>query len=688
MKKWFIDFETRSSISLNQYGGRIYADNPNTEILISCLIDEHDNVHLWVPIVKPNAPILTKLNYSNISVGPEIPSIYNDINPKDELIGHNIIGFDRFIYQKFIKKHINYIDTMYMTRSYNVGGGLDNASKFFGLPEKDERAVAIRDRISKLRAIGGRLIKIQPNAEELVRLIDYCIQDTKNCKFIYNKLLPLYEHELSYVDMKINDLGFSIDKSGLNQLIKIYREIINVARTTLVEESDFNIKKAGSVKQIKVFLQSLGIILPDLDQRTIARFMDDPWAFATGLTSEDEIEVAVNILSARKESLTNALRRLETIQHILLFTNRIKDCFQKNKAHTGRWSAKGVQPHNFPRGGAINQNIIVKALNENTLNIDLITKEAEKAKEPRTTSLRGFLKYVLIPEDGYDFAIADYNAIEARGVAWLSDCKKMLENFSNPNKDIYVETANGLGLEGKIKSNRFIGKTIILGCGYGLGVNGFEDKCKTIWNIDLNKLKLTGKECVNYGYRRQYFEVPAMWNELQDKSVWAVENPGTFVQACNGKVRFGSDGKILEVQLPSKRCLYYHDIQVDRDIFGENFVVKYVTELGLVKDLYGGFLTENIVQAFCRDLLANSLIKLYKLKYRIPLHIHDEIVVERLKSIIVESLHKLCETMSTPPDWATNFPIRVEGFTASRYSKLAFDDSIKAEYLLGRSLAI
>lgn len=689
-KTWYIDYETRTDekCDLNKYGGRIYSKNPSTEIMISSLIDPDGNEHIWLPIVKPEFD-KSKFPWPNTYLGSDVPSIWKDIPSDDYLCGHNISGFDRHIHNRFVKQHDKIKDTMFMTRAFNITGSLDKAAMFFGLPGKNEEAVSILKRVCKIKRIERgkyvKLLKVQPNFSELVKLTDYCLNDTRTTKFFDFKLGSLYEYELSEVDQYINDLGFRIDKQALAQLIKAYRTIVTHAKAEIVIASEFNIAKAGSHKQVQKYLRSLGFALPNLQKETINRFMEDWEIFADGFATEDEYVKAVNILGLRKEAMANALRKLELIATMLVFDSRIKDCFQKNKAHTGRWTGKGVQPHTFPRSGKIDQEAIVQALDKNELTIDFITEEAAKCKpepEDRSVSMRGLLKYVIIPEDNHEFGIADYGAIEARGVAWLFGCKKLLAAFSDPSKDVYVEQANILGLDGKVKENRFIGKTIILGCGYGMGVQAFAEKCVNLWNINLRALNLTAEDCVKSSYRKAYPEISTGWYNIDDMVKWCISNPGNREFLFEKRLGILSDGKTLELRLPSGRCLYYQDVMYDVELNS----VSYASDFGPRKHLYGGLLTENIVQGFSRDFLAHALCILRKKGFKIPLHVHDEIVCEFLKSLRKEKLHEMCAIISTPPSWALDFPLRVEGFTGHRYSKAPFKTSLKADYLLGKEV--
>ena len=46
------------------------------------------------------------------------------------------------------------------------------------------------------------------------------------------------------------------------------------------------------------------------------------------------------------------------------------------------------------------------------------------------------------------------------------------------------------------------------------------------------------------------------------------------------------------------------------------------------QETYGGKLTENIVQAIARDVLADAIVRLHNANYDIVFHVHDEVVIE------------------------------------------------------------
>src|SRR5262249_28271267 len=99
--------------------------------------------------------------------------------------------------------------------------------------------------------------------------------------------------------------------------------------------------------------------------------------------------------------------------------------------------------------------------------------------------------------------------------------------------------------------------------------------------------------------------------------------------------------------------------------------------------LYGGKITENVVQAICRDLLADALLRLEAAGLPVVLHVHDEAVCEGPAARGEEALRRMAASMSTAPAWVEGFPVKVEGFACERYVKAPFKGCPEVKYLNG-----
>ena len=140
-------------------------------------------------------------------------------------------------------------------------------------------------------------------------------------------------------------------------------------------------------------------------------------------------------------------------------------------------------------------------------------------------------------------------------------------------------------------------------------------------------------------------------------------------EGCGSVFRRGSDGRLLQMRIPSGRTLCYRapEITIVEKSWGPTEVIQYLDNTGAKKDLYGGLLTENLTQAVARDLLANAIFNVEAHGYPVVLHVHDELVAEVPEGF--GSVEELCELMCQLPPWAAGLPLKAEGWRGERYRK-------------------
>ena len=102
-----------------------------------------------------------------------------------------------------------------------------------------------------------------------------------------------------------------------------------------------------------------------------------------------------------------------------------------------------------------------------------------------------------------------------------------------------------------------------------------------------------------------------LWYTIQNCAINCILTGQTQVMQKN--IYFSYEHGDLVVTLPSRRQLFY-----------QNQTTKKWERI----PTYGGKLTENLVQAIARDCLAEALLNLTYVGFRVLFHIHDEVIAE------------------------------------------------------------
>lgn len=207
-------------------------------------------------------------------------------------------------------------------------------------------------------------------------------------------------------------------------------------------------------------------------------------------------------------------------------------------------------------------------------------------------------------------------------------------------------------------------------------------------------------------WREAHPKTVAFWAELEDAVLCAIRNPGKAYWAGanvrpDGKKALkivrtkakhdptfdeerddpNAAGWWLKIELPSGRIMSYPGIalsvttEIDEDTGKKRTStrIKYQGENQTTRQwgfqyTYGGKLTENIVQALCRDILAWSMPGVEAAGYEIVLSVHDELITE-VPDTDDYTTEELCALMCDLPIWAKGFPLAAEGDIMYRYRK-------------------
>jgi DNA polymerase len=270
------------------------------------------------------------------------------------------------------------------------------------------------------------------------------------------------------------------------------------------------------------------------------------------------------------------------------------------------------------------------------------------------------LKRAVMAPPGHVLVDADSSQIEARVLAWLAGQGDVVEAFAK-GKDVYKKMASAIyGVEEDQinKQQRFVGKTAVLGCGYGLGALKFQTSLENSdppMSIDIEEARR-----IIEIYRTENNDIVRLWRQAQYMLACMVRGEGVTL-GREGVLTVLHDKKAI--QLPSGLLMRYDGLTAVEE--NGNLQYVYKTRKGMVK-LYGGKVVENVCQALARCIIAEQMLKIAK-KYKVVMTVHDAITCVVPEGQAEEAMAYVIECMRWVPGWATGLPVNCEASYSQRY---------------------
>lgn len=505
--------------------------------------------------------------------------------------------------------------------------------------------------------------------ESIKRGTEYCIRDVETERELLTKLpgLSPSERDVWLLDQRINDRGITVDLEAARNAKKIVDEHYGKLNAELCELTGGAVTSATQVAKLIAWLKEQDVELSTQDDELGKEEVDR-------LLGRDNLPSACRrALEIRREAAKTSTSKLDAYIARTSSDGRLRESLLfLGATRTGRWAGRGAQLQNLPSRSLIHKDQVEAALE--------MIKAGWTGEEMRPWigsplgAISACLRPMLMAAPGCELIAADYNAIEARGAAWLAGAARMLGIFQrgeDPYRDmaaqIYGRPAESFS---KTSRERQLGKIAVLGLGYQMGTDRFKRTCEK----EGVAIALDEAEKIKKIYRQTNPEIVQLWRTLEAAAIKAVQDPERWVNVANERIGFLKEDDRLYLRLPSGRFLIYANPryeEVDTALgrrWGLTFDgVSSTTHRWERQHLYGGKLTENAVQAICRDLLAAALLRLDGVDYHIVLHVHDEIVAEVLEGTC--ALGEFERLMAETPEWANGFPIKAEGWRAKRFGK-------------------
>lgn len=702
MDSCYLDFETRSLVDLKKIGAHNYAVHPSTEPLcLAYAFGDLRPVHLWTPGFEDRSNVQGgRRKHADIRLAPRPTPLFQAIFNGALLEAHNA-EFERAVWAAIMVPRFGWPEvpfrqwrcSMAKARAFSLPAGLEKVCAALGLAQqKDMVGARVLKKIHKRR----NPTKADPaypwhqRRADLLAVMRYCVQDVRAARTLSMTLRDLSpeEQEVWFLDQEINDRGVQIDLELAEAAVALSKKAEQALWAQLAETTGGAVKKTTERRQMIEWLRSRGVTPPIKVN-----------------ASQEEIE------TTESKSLRKLIRRGEIADLVALaavetwlaasrtsakkYTAMVARAGQDGRIRghlvycgadrTGRFSSRGVQTQNMVRPSEGLESI-------DELCGDILTRDyellatlygPERIPEVLGIAARG----ALVASQGRVLQAPDFSAVEARGAAWIARDEPLLEAFrkidSVPGSpDIYCWQASrllGRTVTKKDKHDRQTwGKVPILGCQYSMSAAKLQTFAA---DMGVEMPEKTAVAAVRL-WRADHPAIVNCWYATERAAIAAVRKAAlTDRLVVQDRLRWKMVGRFLHCRLPSGRRLSYLDpklqwvrIKLKDGTESEPKLAltytgtdTYTRKWGRVST-YGGKLFENIVQALCRDLLTESMMRLKAAGYNIVLHAHDEIVVDRLEaSGAREQVDNLVETL---PSWADGFPlVATSEWTGRRYRK-------------------
>ena len=500
-----------------------------------------------------------------------------------------------------------WLDTLCMGRALHgtqVGGSLKVLTQFYDVGVKGSE---VED------AKGYRRGNFTP--EHLAQYGEYCKNDVAITFELFKKMSHGFPRaELRLIDLTVRMFTEPVLELNLLTLEK-HLAVVKTRREELLE--NFSEEDLMSNDKFAGLLQSFGVSPPRKISKTTGK---EAWAFAK--TDEefkallDHSDPEVQTLVAARLGVRGTLEETRTQRFIeIAKRGTLPVMLRYYAAHTGRWGGDDkVNLQNLPRNS--------------------------------------MLKFAIRAPEDYVIVDSDSSQIEARTLAWLAGQDDLVRAFDR-GEDVYKLMASsiyGKAEKDITKEERFVGKTTILGAGYGMGSEKFKNQLKT-FGVEIEAEE--AKRIIDT-YRRTYPQIVALWKSAGDSIKAILQNKHSKLGILEVEGKKG-------IKLPNGLYINYSNLR-KQTTADDKVEYLYDTKKGkqfVHTKIYGGKVVENICQALARIIIGEQMLMINK-KYKVVMTVHDAVacIVPKDEVKTAQEYVELC--MRIRPQWATKLPLNCE----------------------------
>jgi len=458
---------------------------------------------------------------------------------------------------------------------------------------------------------------------------------------------------LNYIlDQKINDRGVNIDVQMATEAV----EIDKIFKADVIEKlkAITGLVNPNSPDQLKEWLSSKL-------QKNITSLAKEN---VEALIKEHRSGLAVEVLKLRQRGSKTSTRKFVALLNFALTTLTGHGFFYFYGGwRTGRWAGRAFQPQNLPRNKMklldFARNLVKRG------DYELLSVFFDNIPNV----LSQLIRTAVTASPGNILAIADYSAIEARITAWISGEKWRLDIFAGDGKIYEASAAKmfNIPIEEVDDEQRSKGKIAELALGFG-GALG------ALLTMGGEKMGLSKEEMQSIvkKWRKASPKIVDMWYEFERCAIKAVRTRKPVTSTLKGIV-FNFEHNCLTILLPSGRKLIYQNAMLTKNRWDRDSI-KYMgihqkTKQWTWLETYGGKISENIIQAIARDLLADGMRRLDDAGFDIVMHVHDEAVADIENKSVNFVLENMCRILGEPVKWAPGLSTPANGFVTPHYKK-------------------
>jgi len=561
------------------------------------------------------------------------------------VLAHNTMFDGAILSWRYGVKPMGWLDTQSMARALHgveQSVSLKNLAVKYGVGQKGTEVD---------NAKGKRLAQF--SQLELAQYGEYCKNDVQLTYDIFNIMMQkgkFPKSELKLIDLTLQmfiDPVLRLDDTLLEQhLAETVGQKTNhlVSALQAIGHKDLAVKHILGDEEVKAevrktlmsnpkfaqMLEGLGISPPKKISMTTGK---ETYAFAkTDAGLQDLLEhedPRVQALVAARLGTKSTIEETRTQRFIDIGKRGLFPIPLKYyAAHTGRW------------GGT------------DSINLQNLPSRGDNA---------GKLKNAILAPEGYVFIDADSSQIEARTLAWESEQDDLVEAFAK-GEDVYKIMASAIynkSADTIDKVERFVGKTTILGAGYGMGGPKFQLQLKTFGTeIDSDEAKR-----IIDTYRATYPKIPQLWREAQE-ALRCMARGQTMTLGRNALLTVDAGPTGGRIRLPNGLYVFYSGLAEVVDSEGKR-QFQYTTRKGTNK-IYGGKVVENFTQAIARCIIGEQMLRIAK-RYKVVLTVHDAIGIVARQEEADEARAYVESCMRWTPSWAEGLPVNCESGMGMSY---------------------